>query len=61
MEEIMTVVRCKDCKYNLANKEKGLLDMNDYIDIVCTYFITYGLKPNDYCSKGELYENDIGD
>lgn len=48
------VVRCKDCEFNVANKEKDPLDITDYSgdDIVCSYFLTDGLDPNDYCSRG---------
>lgn len=53
----MTVVRCKDCKYNVANMEKEPLDVTDYTDIVCSYFMTDGMEPYDFCSKGELVEN----
>ena len=47
------IVRCKDCIYNVANMQKDTLDITDYTDIVCTYFMTDGLEPNDFCSKGE--------
>ena len=57
----MTVVRCKDCKYNVANMEKDPLDMTDYTDIVCAYFMTDGMEANDFCSKGELNESSISD
>lgn len=54
------IIHCKDCKYNLlANRKKDILDMSDVTNIVCTYFITYGLKPNDFCSKGELCESRV--
>ena len=48
------VVRCKDCKFNVANMEKDPLDTTDYSgdDIVCSYFMTDGLNPNAYCSYG---------
>lgn len=58
----MTVVRCKDCKYNVANMEKDPLDITDYTDdIVCSYFMTDGMEPNDFCSKGEPNESNISD
>ncbi len=49
------VVRCKDCKFNVENMKKDPLDITDYSgdDIVCSYFMTDGLDPNDYCSQGE--------
>lgn len=52
--DAVPVVRCKDCKYNVANMEKDPLDMNDYTDIVCSYFMTDGMEPYDFCSKGEI-------
>ena len=53
--DVVKVVKCKDCKFNVANMEKDPLDITDYSgdDIVCSYFMTDGLDPNDYCSKGE--------
>ena len=53
----MTIVRCKDCIYNITNMEKDKLDITDYTDIVCSYFMTDGLEPDDFCSKGELCES----
>ena len=53
----MIVVRCKNCKYNVANMEKDPLDMTDYTDIVCSYFMTDGMEPYDFCSKGKSYES----
>lgn len=52
--DVVTVVKCKDCKFNVANMEKDPLDITDYSgdDIVCSYFMTDGLAPNDYCSQG---------
>ena len=57
----MTIVRCKDCIYNVANMEKDPLDMTDYTDIVCSYFMTDGMEPDDFCPKGELYESSTSD
>ncbi len=53
-ENTVEVVRCKDCKFNVANKEKDPLDIADYSgdDIVCSYFMTDGLEPTDFCSYG---------
>jgi hypothetical protein len=50
------VVRCKDCKFNVANMEKDTLDITDYSgdDIVCSYFMTDGLEPTDFCSYGKM-------
>ncbi len=53
--DVVEVVRCKNCKFNVANMEKDPLDITDYSgdDIVCSYFMTDGLDPNDYCSQGK--------
>ena len=55
MVDMVGVVRCKDCKFNVANMEKDPLDITDYSgdDIVCSYFMTDGFDPNDYCSQGK--------
>lgn len=55
MTDMVEVVRCKYCKFNVANMEKDPLDITDYSgdDIVCSYFMTDGLDPNDYCSQGK--------
>ena len=54
-ENVLQIIRCKDCKFNVANMEKDPLDITDYSgdDIVCSYFMTDGLDPNDYCSQGK--------
>ncbi len=59
--DVVEVVRCKDCKFNVANMEKDPLDITDYSgdDIVCSYFMTDGLDPNDYCSYGELQHKEM--
>ena len=56
--DFVKVVRCKDCKFNVANMEIDKNDGTDYSgeDIVCSYFMTDGLKPTDYCSRGEMRE-----
>ena len=53
--ELVEVVRCKDCIYNVANQEVDPLDSTDYSgdNIVCSFFMTDGLKNSDYCSNGE--------
>lgn len=53
-ENTVEVVRCKDCKFNVANMDKDPLDITDYSgdDIVCSYFMTDGLEPADFCSHG---------
>ena len=50
--EAKPVVHCKDCKYNVANRQQDPLDITDYTDIVCDYFMTDGMKADDFCSKG---------
>jgi hypothetical protein len=54
-ENTVEAVRCKDCKFNVSNMEKDPLDITDYSgdDIVCSYFLTDGLEPTDFCSRGE--------
>lgn len=49
------VIRCVDCKHNVANKKIDPLDITDYSgeDIVCDYFMTDGQEPDDYCSHAE--------
>lgn len=57
---VAEVVRCKDCIYNVANREADPLDSTDYSgdDIVCSYFMTDGLQDRDYCSHGERINKD---
>ena len=50
--EAKPVVHCKDCKYNVANRQQDPLDITDYTDIVCDYFMTDGMEADDFCSKG---------
>ena len=50
-------VRCKDCKYNVANMKPDPLDMTDYSDITCSYFMTDGMNRDDFCSYGERKDN----
>ncbi len=50
--EAKPVVYCKDCKYNAANSIHDPLDITDYTDITCEYFMTDGMSPNDFCSQG---------
>lgn len=56
--DFVKVVRCKDCKFNVANMEIDENDGTDYSgkDIVCSYFMTDGMEENDYCSYGERRE-----
>ena len=51
--DVVEVVRCKDCKHNVANWNHDELDETDYTDIVCDYFMTDGLNPDDFCNYGE--------
>lgn len=53
-ENVVEVVRCRDCKFNVANMERDPLDITDYSgdDIVCSYLMADGLDPMDYCSCG---------
>jgi hypothetical protein len=55
--DVVEVVRCCDCKHNVANWQHDELDIEDYTDIVCDYFMTDGMEANDYCSHGERSGN----
>ena len=50
---VRLVVKCRDCIHNVANWEHEENDATDYSDIVCDYFMTDGMDPEDFCSKGE--------
>ena len=52
---VAEVVRCSECRLNVANMEKDGYDTTDYSgeDIVCSYFMTDGMLPDDFCSFGE--------
>lgn len=56
--DAVEVVRCGECKYNHNNQTKDKNDITDYSgdDIVCTYFMTDGMKRTDFCSYGERKE-----
>lgn len=58
IRDIVAPVKCCECKYNYSNQTKDKNDMADYSgdDIVCTYFMTDGMKSDDYCSYGEKKE-----
>jgi hypothetical protein len=58
--DVVEVVRCKDCKHNVANWQHDELDIEDYTDIVCDYFMTDGMEANDYCSHGERRDDNEG-
>lgn len=49
--DAVEVVRCKDCKFNVANMAADSLDSTDYSDITCSYFMTDGMKADDFCSR----------
>ena len=51
--DAVEVVRCKDCKFNVANMAADSLDSTDYSDITCSYFMTDGMDAGDFCSRGE--------
>ena len=58
-KEMTTLVRCKDCIHNVANRKTDPMDITDYSgqDIVCDYFMTDGQEPDDYCSHAERIES----
>lgn len=49
-------VRCGECIHNVENWNHDKNDATDYTDIVCDYFMTDGMGPDDYCSHGERKE-----
>jgi hypothetical protein len=51
-ENMVEVVRCKDCKHCTLT-EDGEYNPED---IVCGYFMTDGMQAYDYCSYGERKE-----
>lgn len=56
--DAVEVVRCKDCKFNVANMKNDPLDATDYSDITCSYFMTDGMEADDFCSLGEKMDGD---
>lgn len=52
-DNLKAVVFCEYCKHNVANWEHDELDATDYTDIVCDYWMSDGLEPDDFCSRGE--------
>lgn len=50
--DAVEVVRCKDCRFNVANMATDPLDVTDYSDITCSYFKTDGMDADDFCSHG---------
>lgn len=61
--DAVEVVRCKDCIHNADNMTRDPLDVTDYSgeDIVCSYFRTDGMDPDDFCSYGERREGNAAD
>jgi hypothetical protein len=54
--DVVEVVRFRDCKHNVANWEHDELDIGDYTDITCDYFMTDGMEADDFCCRGERIE-----
>lgn len=56
--DVVEVVRCKDCEmwgYTLSEEDRQrCIEFNT--DLVCDYWESDGLMPNDFCSKGERKE-----
>ena len=51
--DAVPVVRCKDCKYVYYYNEEGCRGF------VCNGYFQYGdVEPNDFCSYGEMRNND---
>ena len=50
--DVVTVVRCKDCKYAYYYNEEGCRGF------VCNGYFQYAdVEPNDFCSYGEMRNN----
>lgn len=56
--DAVPVVRCRDCKHNVENWNHDELDVTDYTDITCDFFMTDGMQPDDFCSCGERKDGD---
>lgn len=54
--DAVPVVRCEKCIHNAANLVRDPLDTTDYSgkDIVCAFWLSDGLEPDDYCSRGKM-------
>lgn len=54
--DAVPVVRCRECIHNTANHVRDPLDTTDYSGkvIVCDFWLSDGLEPDDYCSRGEM-------
>ena len=53
MERGLEVVRCKDCKYLMAENERNGIFFADDRVVICK-----GLGENGFCSKGEFPSTD---
>ena len=51
VEALRPVIRCRECVHSPHNWEHDDLDMTDYTDITCDYWMSDGLTSNDYCSN----------
>ena len=49
LQDLVEVVRCKDCKHKLKNEH----DDDYYCETMWIDFMVNGLTDNDYCSSGE--------
>lgn len=56
--DVVEVVRCGECKHNVANWNHDELDVKDYTDITCDFFMTDGMCSDDFCSYGKRQEVD---
>lgn len=56
--DVVEVVRCKDCKLwgSTLDEEDRQRCIEFNTDLVCDYWMSDGLMPDDYCSKGERKE-----
>jgi len=54
--DAVPVVRCRECIHNPLNWKHDELDITDYTDITCDYWMSDGLTLSDYCSYGKRRE-----
>ena len=52
--DAVEVVRCRECKHLVLTSEGE----HNPCDCVCDYWMTDGLKDNDFCSYGERKDGD---
>ena len=57
-DALKELLRCRECRFNVANKDDDPLDETDYSDVTCSYFMTDGMCGNDYWSRGERRTED---